>query len=63
MPSNLEILIKKCRKVWREMKIPRKEVNATLDALLGIRFTEWDSVTEEKIKNATEKWLKFKKGE
>jgi hypothetical protein len=61
--SNLENLIKKCRKVWREMKIPRKEVNEMLDTLLGIKFKEWDSITEEKIKNATENWLKFKKGE
>lgn len=33
-----------------------------LETFLGTNFESWD-ITEEKIKEATEKWLKFKKGE
>jgi|WetSurSiteA1Bulk_404760.scaffolds.fasta_scaffold00361_20 hypothetical protein len=61
--SNLELLIKQCRKIWQEMKVPLKLRDEMIDTLVVINQNEstnlytttyaYDKITKEGIKQAT----------
>jgi len=61
--SKLELLIKECRRVWKEMKISPKLRDEMIDTLVKVNYDEnthsykttyaYDEITREGIKQAT----------
>jgi hypothetical protein len=61
--SKLELLIKECRKIWKEMKISPKLKDEMIDSLVVINHNEstnsytttyaYDRITKDGIKQAT----------
>jgi hypothetical protein len=69
--SRLELLIKQCRKVWKEMGVPVKIRDEMIDTLVSIDYDEethtykrtyaYEKITNDGIKEATEEYISNRK--